>query len=74
MELVHSRQSPNPASRELLTYRGLLALLSPLIMAYVLFRAVRDGGREYLAQRLGYRLPRGLAYKKTYPKTNYLSY
>jgi 3-deoxy-D-manno-octulosonic-acid transferase len=58
MELVHSRQSPNPASRELLAYRGLLALLSPLIMAYALYRAIRDGGRDYLAQRLGYRLPK----------------
>ena len=58
MELVHSRQSPNPASRELLAYRCLLALLSPLIMSYSLIRAARDGGRDYLAQRLGYRLPK----------------
>ena len=58
MELVHSRQSPNPASRELLAYRCLLALLSPLIMSYSLVRAARDGGRDYLAQRLGYRLPK----------------
>ncbi|MFK8079610.1 MAG: 3-deoxy-D-manno-octulosonic acid transferase [Granulosicoccus sp.] len=43
-------------------YRGLIRLLSPLIVAYTLWRTGKDGGRRYLIQRLAlYPKPRGSA-------------
>lgn len=41
----------------MLIYRLLLGLLTPLILAHVLWRSFRDGGPLYLKQRLGFSLP-----------------
>lgn len=43
-----------------LRYRFLLLMLSPLLFAHLLWRAARDGGWQYLKQRLGLAQPAGL--------------
>jgi len=54
MESVTSLQS---IKHPLLPYRIALVLASPLLLAYTLWRAGRDGGTVYLKQRLGLQLP-----------------
>ncbi len=44
-------------NRELLPYRAALWLASPLLIGYTLWRAARDGGTDYLRQRLGFEAP-----------------
>ena len=43
--------------KELLPYRAALTVASPLFIGYTLWRAARDGGADYLWQRLGRHLP-----------------
>lgn len=38
-------------------YRLILALVSPLVLAYTAYRAFKDGGFRYVAQRLAFNLP-----------------
>ncbi|MGH8500902.1 MAG: 3-deoxy-D-manno-octulosonic acid transferase [Gammaproteobacteria bacterium] len=44
-------------SNELLPYRVALCVSSPLLIGYTLWRAARDGGTDYLWQRLGGNTP-----------------
>lgn len=43
-----------PADKADWRYRCLIALASPLIITYTLWRANKDGGKRYLSQRLGF--------------------
>ena len=40
-----------------MVYRALLALTSPLVFGYTLWRAIKDGGLLYLKQRFGFAVP-----------------
>lgn len=49
-KLSHPKLSHHTSLR----YKSILFLLSPIVLGYVIYRTFKDGGRDYLTQRLGF--------------------
>ena len=52
---------PKVGNHTSLRYKSLLFLLSPVILSYIIYRSIKDGGWRYFCQRLGLNYPPSLS-------------